>query len=274
MTDNSARANRYTVGSVSRALDIFDVIADSREGLTLTEISTAIGTSKSATFALLQTLGDRGHLREIGSGPRYQLGVSLLRLADSALAQLPIAELARPVLTRLSDELGMTTRLALAIDGMPMFVDRVDGTGMVRFYAPIGTREAPHVSAAGKAILATLDESRVREICTEIGMPVRTKHTLVTPDALLADLDKVRERGYATDDEEDAEGVFCVGAVFVDHRGDCAGAISVTFIKLSVSAQRIHEIATAVQTHAAQISALLGAPEVGSVAPPGEGASK
>jgi IclR family acetate operon transcriptional repressor len=257
----TTKSSRYTVGSVGRALDILDVIAGSRDGLTLTEISTSIATSKSATYALLQTMVERGHVRELGSGPRYQLGVALLRLADAALTQLPLVELAHPVLTDLSNELEMTTRLAVADDGLPLFLDRVDGPGMVRFHAPVGQRESPHVSAAGKAILATLPEQRVRDICAEYGMQISTRHTLATPEALIADLDRVRERGYATDDEEDADGVFCVATIFVDHRGHCAGAISTTFIKLNVSDERIGEIANAVRTHADRISALLGAPQ-------------
>lgn len=267
-------ASRYTVGSVGRALDILDVIAASRSGLSLTEISTAIGTSKSATYSLIQTMVQRGHIRELANGPRYQLGVALLRLADAALGQLPLAELARPVLVDLSDALGMTTRLAVADNGMPLFIDRVEGPGMVRFHTPLGVREAPHMSAAGKAILATLSDERVREICETEGMIRHTEHTLVTPDDLLADLQKVKARGFATDDEEDADGVFCVGAIFTDHRGACAGAISATFIKLSVTDERIAEIGEGVRSRAAQISELLGAsPQLGAKSLP-EGTSR
>jgi IclR family acetate operon transcriptional repressor len=258
----ASKSSRYTVGSVGRALDILDVIAGSSDGLSLTEISAAIQTSKSATYALLQTMVERGHVRELGSSPRYQLGVELLRLADAAVTQLPLVEIVHPVLTDLSNELGMTTRLALADNGLPIFIDRVDGPGAVRFHAPLGKREAPHVSAAGKAILATLTETRVRAICEEQGMPVHTPHTLVTPDALLADLERVKARGFATDDEEDAEGVVCVGATFVDHRGACAGAISATFIKLSLTEDRLAEIGSTVIAHADRISMLLGASKV------------
>jgi IclR family acetate operon transcriptional repressor len=257
------KTDRYTVRSVARALDILDVIAESRNGLTLTEIAAAIHTSKSATYSLLRTMVDRAHLREVEGGPRYQLGVTLLQLADAALAHLPLGEVARPVLSALSEELAMTTRIALADDGQPVFVDRVDGPGTVRFHTPMGKRELPHASSAGKAILACLPESRVRAICAESGMPGKTVHTIVTPEALLADLALVRERGFALDDEEDAEGVFCAGAAFFDHRGNCAGAISATSIKSGISDARIVEIGAAVRARADQISALLGGPRYG-----------
>ena len=253
-------AGRYTVQSVARALDILEIIARSRDGLTLTEIAREIGISKSATYSLLRTLVDKAHVREVTAGPRYQLGVGLLKLADIALTQLSLGELAKPILTELSQELGMTTRIAIADDGQPIFIDRVDGPGTVRFHTPMGKRELAHASAAGKAILACLSEEKIRSICAEFGMAKRTSHTIVTPKELLADLELARGRGFATDDEEDADGVFCVGAAFFDHRGECAGAISATFIKFDVSADRIEEIGVAIRAHADQVSALLGGP--------------
>ncbi len=246
--------------SVARALDILDIIAESRDGLSLTEIAKEIGISKSATYSLLRTLVDRGHLREVAAGPRYRLGVGLVKLADIALAQISLAEIAKPILTELSQQLGMTTRIAVADGGQPIFIDRVDGPGTVRFHTPLGTRELAHASAAGKAILACLPEAEVLALCAEHGMEKRTSHTIVTPEALLADLDLVRSRGFATDDEEDAEGVFCVGAAFFNHRGECAGAISATFIKLDVSNDRIEEVGMSTRQHAQQISAVLGGP--------------
>ena len=253
-------AGRYTVQSVARALDILEIIAKSRDGLTLTEIARKIGISKSATYSLLRTLVDKAHVREVAAGPRYQLGVGLLKLADIALTQLSLGELAKPILTGLSESLGMTTRLAIAEDGQPVFIDRVDGPGTVRFHTPMGKRELAHASAAGKAVLACLPEAKVRAVCAEYGMAKRTSHTIVTVKALLANLELARSRGFATDDEEDADGVFCVGAAFFDHRGECAGAISATFIKFDVSADRIEEIGMATRAGADQVSALLGGP--------------
>ena len=255
-----AGADRYTVQSVARALDILDMIAEARSGLTLTEVTAGIGISKSATYALIRTLVDRGHLREASEGPRYQLGNALLRLGEVAVAQMPLGELARPVLSHLSNELAMTSRIAIADNGQPVFIERVDGPGMVRFHTPIGKRELPHASSAGKAILACLPDDRVREICATVGMSSRTRHTITSPDALLADLVLVRNRGFAVDDEEDAEGVFCIGAPFFDHRGYCAGAITVTSIKLDLSNDRILEIGNVVRSHADQVSELLGRP--------------
>ncbi len=252
--------SRYTVQSVTRALDILEMIAKVRSGLTLTEIAKETGLSKSATYSLIRTLVDRGHLREVSEGPRYQLGIVLVYLGEVALDQVPLGELARPVLTHLSEELAMTSRVAIADDGQPVFIERVDGPGTVRFHTPLGRRELPYASSAGKAILACLPDDQVRAICARTGMHSKTEHTITDPELLLIDLEIARSRGFAVEDEEDAEGVVCVGAPFFNHHGICAGALSVTFMKLNQSADRILEIGRVVRAHADQISASLGLP--------------
>jgi IclR family transcriptional regulator, acetate operon repressor len=111
-------------------------------------------------------------------------------------------------------------------------------------------------------MLALLDEEAVLEIATATGLPAKTPHTIADPAALLRDLATVRRRGYAIDDEEDNEGVFCVGSAVLDHAGGCLGAISVTGLKLDLPAWRIEQLGETVREHALRISAELGAPAV------------
>ncbi len=86
----------------------------------------------------------------------------------------------------------------------------------------------------------------------------RTAHTITDVDSLLANLALARANGFAVDDEEDAEGIFCVGAVFFGHDGSCAGAVSVTGIKGDLPAWRMNELGRMVQRYASKISASLG----------------
>jgi IclR family acetate operon transcriptional repressor len=250
--------DRYLVRSVDKALRLVDLIAEEARGLSLTEAAKAIGTSKSATLSLLRTLSLHGYVREQDPGPRYVLGMSLMRLGDLAGAGSPLVELCRPLLRRLTETTGLTSRVAVADAGYPMFVERVDGPGTIRFHTPLGRREPPHTSSAGKAILSTLDEAEVRRICAETGLPRFTRHTITEPDALLADLDLTRRRGFAIDDEEDAEGVFCVAAAFFDHRGRCAGAVSATGIKVDQPAWRVEELGQTIRNAADELAGLLG----------------
>lgn len=252
-------ASRYTVGSVSKALRLLDVVARGpAEGLSLSELSRMTRASKSTTYGLVRTLVESGYLRADEPGPRYALGIELVRLGDVATRQVPLTRIAAPVMQALSRATGLTIRIAVIEDGYPVFVDRIDAVGAVRFHTQLGVRELPHTSAAGKAILAELPEDDVKRIAGDCGLPRRTHKTITDVHALEADLAIGRRRGYTIDDEEDVEGVFCVAAAFFDHSGSCAGALSATGIKLGLPAWRLEELGHAVRASAAELTKLLG----------------
>src|SRR5580704_15328172 len=254
-------AGRYTVRSVARAMRLVQIVADGpAEGLTLSDLARELGTSKSSTLALARTLTAFGMLRDGRPGPRYTLGTAVIRLGDIARGQLPLGDLNRPLLVELADQTKMTSRLAICDDGFPVFIERVDGPGSVRFHTPLGQRELPHSSAAGKAILATMTGEQVREVCGQAGLTRRTSHTITDLASLRENLALVRSNGFALDDEEDAEGIFCLGAAFFGHDGLVAGAVSVTGIKGDLPAWRVNELGQAVRRAADGVSEMLGGP--------------
>ena len=257
--------SRYQVQSVARAARLLDEIADhGANGLSVTEVAERLGVAKSTALALARTLSDAGLLRTVDPGPRYVLGLRLLRLGDLVGQQTSFAKLGLPILRELSSVTGMTSRLAANESGYPVFLERIDGEGSIRFHAPLGQREQPHATAAGKAILAYLAEGDVRTILDEAGMPRYTAKTLTDATSLLDELNRVRAVGYALDDEEEAEGVFCVGAAFFDHQRNCVGALSVTGLKVDVPLREVHQLGSTVREHADRLSAMLGGlrPEV------------
>jgi len=241
------------------------MVADAPDGLTLTEISRALGMSKSAAHALARTLVTGGYLRTVEPGPVYRPGMELVRLGEAASGSIQLARLCHPVLLELSRLTGLTTRAAISDDGYPVFVDRVDAPGTVRFHTPLGVRELPHTSAAGKAILAALPSEVAERIAAETSLPERTANSIQSLPDLLAELANVRERGYAVDDEEDALGVMCVAATFSDHAGQVAGALSATGLVGNLQARGLPALAADVRSAAARVTALLG----GGERPPG-----
>jgi len=247
-----------TVSSVARALDLVElVVAGPEYGLPLSDIAKAVGGSKSAVLATLRTLVDYGYLRSVEPGPKYLPGMMLIRLGDLAAAHDPLIAIARPILAQLSAKSGLTIRVARNDNGYPVFLDRVDGPGFVRFHTPLGIRELPHVSSAGKAILAELSDFEVEEVARECGLVSRTKNSITKLTVLKKELQKIREVGYATDDEEDAQGIFCVGATFFDHFGKCIGAISATGVKTDLSDEQVAKLGKLVIKHADQLTSEL-----------------
>lgn len=250
---------RYQVRSVSRAVEILECLASAGDGLTVTEVARRVGASKSAAFATLQTLEGHGVAASQGEGTsrRYRLGLALARLGETAISQVSLRDIAMPVLRELTESTGMTARVAVPENGSAVVVGRVNAPGAVRFDLHMGRREPPHCTGVGKAMLAELTDDVAKELAEHSGMPARTARTITDVGRLLDNLAEVRRHGYALDDEEDAAGVFCVGSAVRDHRGACAGAISVTGLKLDLSPAHLHKIGETVREHAARITAIL-----------------
>lgn len=251
--------NKYLVQSVARCLRLLDLLGlHAAEGLSLTEAAKLLATSKSATFALLQTLIADDFVVEATPGPRYRLGPAILRLADCQTRSVPLIDAVRPAMQALTAETGWTSRLAVSEHGYPVFVDRVDGSGTIRFFTPLGRRELPHHSAAGKAMLAAATDEQVRAIVAETGLPERTRHTITDIATLLEDLVIIRQRGYSIDDEEDDDGVLCIGAAFAGNDRACAGAVSITGLKNNVPSWRVQELGRLVRAHADRMAEVIG----------------
>lgn len=250
-----AQSSPVMVGSVARALDLVELIVGGPlSGMPLSEIAKTVGGSKSAVLATLRTLVDFGYLRAIEPGPKYLPGMTLIRLGDLAAAHDPLIAVARPIVSQLSAKSGLTIRVARNDGGYPVFIDRVDGPGFVRFHTPLGIRELPHVSAAGKAILAELSDPEIESIVEESGLASRTKNTITKIPELKKEIEHIRQVGFATDDEEDAQGIFCVGAAFFDHFGKCMGAISATGVKIDLSPTQVSTLGKLVIKHADQLT--------------------
>ncbi len=251
MSENSPTS----VASVARALDLVELVVNGPEsGMPLSEIAKAVGGSKSAVLATLRTLVNYGYLRSIEPGPRYLPGMMLIRLGDLASAHDPWIAIARPILAHLSAKSGLTTRIARNEGGYPVFVDRVDGPGFVRFHTPLGIHEPPHVSSAGKAILAELSDAEVAAVAKDCGLVARTKKSITNISDLKKELIHIRSMGFATDDEEDVQGIFCVAATFFDHSGKCIGAISATGVKTDLTEAQVLKLGKLVITHADQLT--------------------
>ena len=102
----------------------------------------------------------------------------MIRLGDLAAAHDPLIAVARPILAALSADSGLTIRVARNDGDYPVFLDRVDGPGFVRFHTPLGIRELPHVSSAGKAILAELTDKEIEAVVRESGLVSQQKTPL------------------------------------------------------------------------------------------------
>ncbi|WP_406098676.1 IclR family transcriptional regulator [Streptomyces sp. NBC_01013] len=263
MTNSSAPEEpKYWVKSVARAADILEALAAPSQGngLSVTEVGQACSISKSAAFGMLQTLRAYGLVSDDGEGMnrRYRLGMSLARLGDRARSQVSLRGVAHPVLRDLTRGTGMASRLAVPEDGHAVVVDQVELDQRVRLDLRMGQRELPHCTGLGKALLSAMPQSEAASVIERFGLPRRTSRTITDPATFLSHLRDIARVGYALDDEEDAEGIICIGAPVFDDRSVCAGAVSITGLKLGLPAWRYQELGGQVRDAARRISVSLG----------------
>ncbi|MFD7493147.1 IclR family transcriptional regulator [Streptomyces sp. NPDC059832] len=263
MTNSAAPEEpKYWVKSVARAADILEALAAPAQGngLSVTEVGQACSISKSAAFGMLQTLRAYGLVSDDGEGMnrRYRLGMSLARLGDRARSQVSLRGVAHPVLRELTRATGMASRLAVPEDGHAVVVDQVELDQRVRLDLRMGQRELPHCTGLGKALLSAVPPGEAAAVVERFGLPRRTSRTITDPATFLSHLRDIARVGYALDDEEDAEGIICIGAPVFDDRSVCAGAVSITGLKLGLPAWRYQELGGQVRDAARRISLSLG----------------
>jgi IclR family acetate operon transcriptional repressor len=227
--------------------------------MSLTAIAEKMSMSKSSMFALLQTLAAYGFVStENREGPnRYRLGLGLVRLGERAADQTTVAMVCRPELESLSAITRLTARAAVLNGSWAIPVARVDSPDTVRLDLRLGTKEWPHRSGVGKALMSALPDAEVRLHVSEVGMPANTEFSITNIDDLLANLEVSRKRGYALDDEEDAEGIICIAAPVTTESGRPFAAISVTGVKIGQLIDDLEGVAEQVKIHAKRISDLL-----------------
>ena len=201
------------VQSVERVFDLLNIITASGGESSLSELASRADLPLPTIHRLLRTLIPLGYVRQLPNRS-YALGPGLIRLGYAAGLQL--GTYAQPVLQGLVHELGESANMAVLDGHMVVYVGQAQSSRSMRMFTEVGRRAHVHDTGVGKAILATLPEQQVVSIVSSMGMPTPTEKSLGTVDELLADLENIRERGYAVDDEEQEIGVRCFSMALPD----------------------------------------------------------
>ncbi len=220
--------NASPATAVERALNILEITAQRRDGLSNSEISRRLSIPKSSASYILRTLERRGYLRRDPESSRYRLGLKVLSLGREAHANLDIAEVAQPFMRAMVERIHLTSHLAVLDQGEPMYVEKVDGPGFFKVNTSVGRKSAVHSTSVGKVLLAWLSSAEVEGLLRERTLKKRTPKTITTISRFQAELDRVRAQGYALDDEENTLGARCVGVPVFDALGSVAAALNVS----------------------------------------------
>ncbi|GLH95793.1 IclR family transcriptional regulator [Phytohabitans aurantiacus] len=191
------------VKSADRTLEVLEALAASRERRSLVELSRALDIPKSSLHGILRTMARRHWVEVDPTGTRFGLGVRALEVGAAYLDADDAVGLVSSVLDDLSRQFGEAVHLGRLDGSNVVYLAKRESAHRLRLYSAIGRRLPAHATALGKALLAH------QPGILDGPLPRLTPNTITDPDALLVELEKTRERGYAVDREENTEGIVC-----------------------------------------------------------------
>jgi IclR family transcriptional regulator, acetate operon repressor len=251
MAAEAARPD-YALGSVHNALRLIWLLNEHGE-LRVSEAAELLETSRSTAYRLLSMLEHHRFAEQDPGTKVYAAGPGLLELGLSALGSIDIRAVARPALEELVDEVDETVHLVTLQASSVLFLDSVETPRPVRVGARVGNVMPAHCTASGKAILAQLASEQLRALYPDRRLEQMTPRSLLTRRELEAELELIRERGFATNFGESEADVAAVAAAIAGQPGNRRASVTVSAPITRLEQERVQRIADAAQRCAAEI---------------------
>lgn len=230
-------SKRELSNSVDNACRILACFADN-EQLGISDMARFCSLSKASVSRLVASLEKGGFLMKNQLSGKYELGLSFLVYGSYARERNVLANSFESVLKTLARKYSATAHLAAFVDNEIIILNKISEGGFIYMSSRIGGSLRAYATATGKCILAFSSAKEVDKYVHTVKLEKITEKTITTPEALYEELYQIRKRGYALDDGETHEGLFCIAAPVLDAKGKPYAAISVSGRKEILSAQK------------------------------------
>jgi IclR family acetate operon transcriptional repressor len=224
----------------------------------LAEIAEKAEVGKTTAHRVLQVLVANNYAQARGDG-MYSPGPALAALSRGLGTEMDLAQIAEPALTKLQRMSGHTVHFAVRTGRVAVYLAKVEGSKPYQMASRVGMQIPLHCTAIGKSVLAHLPDAELAAVLEPAEPGTSTQRvSAVRMRALRNDLARVRERGYAIDDEENEPNVRCVGAPVHGPDGSAIGGISVSGLAFMLTLEQANELGPQVIACAQRVSAALG----------------
>jgi DNA-binding IclR family transcriptional regulator len=241
------------VGAVQRAFSVLDVLAEADTELGTNEIARRTGINASSASRLLATLVAGGLVEHVQDSGRYRLGLRLLQLGNVVLARLDLRQIARPHLRALVESTGETATLSAPGERDAVTVDFVQSPSSVQGVTRLGRPSIAHATATGKVLLAF-----GHRLLPAGQLKAYTSRTITQKAALEADLEAVRERGYAYNFGEREDDLHAIAAPVWGSREELAAIVGVQGPSSRFSGDAMEDAVGPLLAHTSELSLELG----------------
>jgi DNA-binding IclR family transcriptional regulator len=217
--------DNYKVPNLEKGIAVLEYLSLQSLGATLQDIKAALDISQTTAYRILNTLVRLGYLLYNEDSKRYKLSRKLLTLGFRSLNEHNLLETVLPHLRELRDQVKETVCFGVLGSKKGIFIEQAQGHHTFRFVLSPGKPFDLHCSAPGKAIMAYLPNTIRDRYLSYMEFTRYNARTITTREAYLEELEKVRKCGYAIDDEEELNGVVCIGAPIFNYTGYPCGSI-------------------------------------------------
>lgn len=247
------------IQSLQKGIEVL-MFLEKNTTVTITELAEAFGVNKSTISRIVNTLMEYDLVKRDCITKKYKLGYRILHLGDGIVRGLNVLTLARPHMSLLCNEVRESVHLCAVSNENLYVVDQVKSKKIYNLSASVGMIEPWHCSSVGKCLLAFKGDDFAEKILSTHEMTIYTKNTIIDKGELYKELGKIRERGYAIDNEEIETGVFCIAAPIYNMRGTASYSIGISGPISSINNSNVHKYAAHLLKCCKIVSELLGAP--------------
>jgi IclR family KDG regulon transcriptional repressor len=239
---------KYGAPSVKKAFAILSAVSSSKDGMGVSDLAKKLKIAKSTVHGMTSTLEELGAVMRDPLTKKYKLGFTLLEIGRSAYSQIDLQTAARPVTEKLMERTRTSVFLGILNWRQVTILDIVESRQELNITAPVGSIIPLLAGAVGKVFLAAMSEQQAAKIVKSKGLPRFTDNSIVDPDLYFSELNQVREKGYAVDDEEYILGVRAVASPLIG-LGQLRSAIWAVGFKASLDEKKMQTLTT--ETHKA-----------------------
>ncbi|HWV55795.1 IclR family transcriptional regulator [Pseudorhodoplanes sp.] len=242
------------ISSFSKGLKVIDCILNAGGTVSVAEISQQLSMDKASAYRFLSTLERHGLARKDPRTRHYSLGPQfLVWTAKATEMNFDIISVAKPHLKELANSAGQEAHLAILSSNEALLIDTASPETPISVRSLVGVKEPLHCSALGKCLLAFQHEGEQARLLKALQLPSLTERTITDRAVLVAEIARIREQGYATDDREHIDVLTCVAAP-VFSGDDVVASVGVSAISATVNAQDIRRLANITKTVARDFS--------------------
>jgi DNA-binding IclR family transcriptional regulator len=242
-----------SVPAIEKAMVILEELANSQNGLSVSELTRNLSLPKSSTYGLLLTLERMGYLHRNESTGRYMFGMKIFTLANMAMNGLNLRKLASPHIRALMKKTNLTVHMTILEQNEAVIIEKIESPYTPKVETWVGKRMGIHCTAAGKALISDWQEEDIDRLIHH-GLPRYNDNTIVSPKKLKEELALVRKRGYSVEVEEETIGSRCVGAPIKNQVGRVVAAISLVGYKQQIHNETLPFLTLYIKETAAEIS--------------------